>query len=483
MKKRLLSLFLIVICLCSLAMLASCDYVLDLIFGPNNPSDSSGTDEPPAHTHQMSPQKYDGETCVGQSEITYYKCSGCGKCYLDEQGANEILDISNLEQGHLFLVKTTDDEHYSECSLCHTEQDDSRGKHSCDRYWYNPDEHYRLCDVCGAKFDVGAHDETGSCTVCGRQADYKAMCNSHYGYEQLTSFERGDGMKKLYNKIDEEVRKFHDNANSNANPNTNFGTDASTGQELRGYSLNRIDSSDCFISMDEAKVTIASYVHDNPLYYWIGKRFSVAPDSNGNKAMVVILGVVDDYANGKDRVAQNEIIYAEIDKYLSMVANETDPYNITLALHDKIIDNINYAEKADGTAEDEIWAHNIVGVFDRKLSVCEGYAKAYQLLLNACGVNNVYVIGTSKLEGDDEPIGHAWNIVQLSDGNWYWYDLTWDDQPHLKDGKTYMFFCKADGEFDGHTATKNDVTLGANYLYKLPQASSTPYKPSDSSAN
>ncbi len=50
--------------------------------------------------------------------------------------------------------------------------------------------------------------------------------------------------------------------------------------------------------------------------------------------------------------------------------------------------------------------------------VCEGYAKAYAVLLNKVGIKNEYC-------GSDA-LNHAWNIVYI-DGKPYHVDVTWDD--------------------------------------------------------
>ena len=469
-RNKLLILSIILICFFALTSLTSCDAVLDLIFGPKNPSNPSNPNEPPACVHQMEEQTFVGQTCKGQSEITYYKCSKCGKCYLDEAGTDEIV-LSELDKGHLYVIKIDGDEHYSECHLCKEEQQGSRAKHSSDRWWYNPEVHYKQCDVCSAKFDEGAHDETGSCSVCGRQADYEAICSSRYGYGQLAALEHGKNMQKLYDRIDEAVRAFHNDETRNAAVPAN-----SEGPEK---AIDEVTAFDLSLTVSEARAAVAVYGHDNPLYYWIdktclvgvGKGSEGVPD--GSKlALNVNICVADGYANGEDRVAQNNKLYAQIDGYLSAVSNENDPYYISLALHDMLINSVDYAYKSDGvTPESALWAHSIEGVFVNEKAVCEGYAKAYQLLLNACGVNNVYVTGSSF------DTGHAWNMVQLNNGNWYLYDLTWDDQPNDAEGQTHKYFCNSVGTFNSdHTPTPSNIADGLDYLYPLPDAASADYQ-------
>ncbi len=107
-----------------------------------------------------------------------------------------------------------------------------------------------------------------------------------------------------------------------------------------------------------------------------------------------------------------------------IVENYTDPSmtqtKIARILHDWLIYNTyydyTYSRPDRGEAS---------GVLLNGTGVCDGYSKAYILLLSKAGIEALRVTGyVYSSHGTIEP--HAWNLVQL-DGKWYQVDVTWDD--------------------------------------------------------
>ena len=119
----------------------------------------------------------------------------------------------------------------------------------------------------------------------------------------------------------------------------------------------------------------------------------------------------------KERTAYQSAIDAAVEEILQGAPKDGGDFAKILYVYNTIIQN---------TAYDTGAAHNqdIYSVFVLKKSVCSGYAKAAQLLLQKLGIETALVTGTA--QGG----AHAWDLV-LADGDWTYVDPTWGDAEFL----------------------------------------------------
>jgi len=105
--------------------------------------------------------------------------------------------------------------------------------------------------------------------------------------------------------------------------------------------------------------------------------------------------------------------------------NDTD-YDKAKYVYELLALNTEYVENAEDS-------QNIVSVFLRQETVCQGYACAVQYLLGQLGVESAIVSGTAR----GEP--HAWNLIRL-DGEYYYMDATWGNNGYRnQEGKETSF--------------------------------------------
>lgn len=181
---------------------------------------------------------------------------------------------------------------------------------------------------------------------------------------------------------------------------------------------------------------------------YIGQEYTVSMNEDG---YVVALEV--DYELNREQAAkrQNDL-EARVDEIMSGVSAGMSDYDKVKYFHDTIIKNCDYDDSRES-------CYTAYGCLVEGKAVCEGYAKAMLVLCERAEIGCLPVVGQG-YEGDSaQP--HIWNKV-LIDGEWYGFDLTWDD-PVSDMGADYIrydYFGLDDAEMDSdHEADEN------KYLY------------------
>ncbi|MBQ4529100.1 MAG: hypothetical protein IJA36_00600, partial [Lachnospiraceae bacterium] len=117
-----------------------------------------------------------------------------------------------------------------------------------------------------------------------------------------------------------------------------------------------------------------------------------------------------------------------------------------LYVHDYIVKNTSY-QIDNGKV-----AHFAGGVLGDRIGVCDGYAKALNLILELEGIE------CKKISNDI--YSHAWSAVKI-DGEWYNIDPTWDDTRSAVAGEvSHNFLLRNDDEFKNATINKHSNWTG-----------------------
>ncbi len=171
---------------------------------------------------------------------------------------------------------------------------------------------------------------------------------------------------------------------------------------------------------DEAIDLVFDYVMaDHPeLFYVDGYKYTNYT-VNGEVTKVSFTG---NYLYDDAEIARRQTLINDyVNKCLAGAPSSEDDYYAIKYVYEYLIQNTEY----DIEAEDN---QNICSVFIGKKSVCNGYSKAAQYLLNKLGVECTLVTGTVTTKRSSG-VRHAWNLVLCND-SYYYMDVTWGDSSY-----------------------------------------------------
>lgn len=196
---------------------------------------------------------------------------------------------------------------------------------------------------------------------------------------------------------------------------------------------------------EETNALFQKVLKDFPEIFWCGGA-SKTTAYNGSQNYTVLEPV---YTYEEEECARRKAeIEAAAEECLAGISGEASDYEKIQYVYEYIVNMVEY----DMEASDN---QNIYSVFVGKRSVCAGYAKAAQYLLERLGLFCTYVTGTA----GEERQPHAWNLVQCG-GDYYHLDVTWGDPVFQSQEEkvtnqnyiSYDYMCCSDAEiFRTHT--------------------------------
>lgn len=232
------------------------------------------------------------------------------------------------------------------------------------------------------------------------------------------------------------------------------------GEEIRTYqALNDLE-----LSLDErnSSITVQQSDWDESEYSWdiaqyvLADRLNESPDRYyvdiRNTTITHVTGSTSEYRLDVayfDELLTEQAqarIDAAAEKILAQVPAGASDWDTARIIHDALIRHVTYEENQ--------YDQTIYGALVEGKAVCNGYAMAYEYLLEKAGIPCDTVVGyTNKLDALTAHLSfavtgstaHAWNIVTLTDENGRscdcYVDVTWDDHDQ-KDiyGQDYIVY-------------------------------------------
>lgn len=196
--------------------------------------------------------------------------------------------------------------------------------------------------------------------------------------------------------------------------------------------------------------------NDHPEFYYLDNSLTCTVDNDSRVVGITLKynELKDDYNTAKKTL---DLRAGEI---LAGAESLDGNYEKAKFVHDELLELVSYAEDAD-------LSQTAYSALVNKETVCAGYARAYQYLLQQLGIPCYYCTGYSGMN-------HAWNIVYLY-GDYYNVDVTWDDT----DPATYDYFNRTDADLSKTHKRKSlsvylPACLGTTYrdlaeVYKEPE--------------
>lgn len=188
------------------------------------------------------------------------------------------------------------------------------------------------------------------------------------------------------------------------------------------------------IEINDITFVVESVMYDHPELFFLDNQYSYKYNNNGRciELNLSFNSLADSYVYNKEIFEYNvSLIVDEANKYNSVI--EKEKY-----VHDKLVETLSYDNKSMNN-------QSAYSAIVNKSSVCAGYSKAFQYIMQKLGIPCYYVTGYSNG-------AHAWNIVKI-DGYYYNVDLTWDNTG----SNMYSYFNKNDDDFN-YTHTRSDIS-------------------------
>lgn len=255
---------------------------------------------------------------------------------------------------------------------------------------------------CAAPSSPSQSADTGTVTVDA--VKYRDVYSDYLLYQQLSEKE-----KTYYGIIYTAVRDHL---------STETTIQSADGQTVSGI---RISLTDARLSAEETSRLFESFYLDNPAFFFIDRTYSLAGQQINNQNVYDTL-ILQYTMNAEQRSIATQQLNDAVQSLIGGCPLSMDEYATELYLHDQLLSSCVYDQAATESSDKYPNAYSAYGALVQGKAVCEGYAKAMQILLNAVDIPTTVVRGFSA----ENKTGHMWNLVKINN-NYYHLDPTWND--------------------------------------------------------
>ena len=242
---------------------------------------------------------------------------------------------------------------------------------------------------------------------------------SSYAYDELPL----EGEKQLYQKVLEVC----------------YDISPDKDDELDRYAMPQMKLDGCSLTEAQVRTACKALTDDHPEIFWVTGTMGFY---SGEDTTVIQL-----YSKYSPEEINSRVnaVRSQANDFYATVPDGLSEFDREAMVHDYLIEHVAYDESVDTINIDSNSPdiYTVYGALVDQTAVCEGYARAFQMLMNGLGVDCVGLMGSSQ----DQM--HMWNAAKI-DGTWYQTDVTWDDQEEPYERHVY---CNVSDAFmyDDHT--------------------------------
>lgn len=210
----------------------------------------------------------------------------------------------------------------------------------------------------------------------------------------------------------------------------------------------------CTREPEELDFAYRCVLNDHPEIYSINGYTCVL--HSANKVPVKLVFTAKYIMSEQEEAGFRSKIDEYVKEYKSGLKEDASEYQKVRYTYEYLIDNTEYVLDSE-------YNQNICSVMAYHKSVCLGYAKSMQYLLNEVGVKSTIVEGIAA-SGE----AHAWNMVQIG-GAFYYTDVTWGDSSYTNGNSVVKVLSGINYDFLNITTEELEHTHTIDNVVPLPQ--------------
>lgn len=169
----------------------------------------------------------------------------------------------------------------------------------------------------------------------------------------------------------------------------------------------------------DIKNVMTEVINETPYLFYTGQSFSKEIVVSTNQIIRIVLTYSKEYTKPNGSVDKAKIIKTRkkldsaVKSAMKLVNSKMTSVEKAVVFHDYIISSTEYNDDSSRLSR-----NTECGVFLNHKANCQGYSRAYAILLEKAGIPVDFVIS--------DRMSHMWNLIKIN-GKWYNVDVTWDD--------------------------------------------------------